>query len=353
VDGPASVEIIAGKALVFGKSLGETQKIMIREGRRKPFYATEALTLQVLLGANAAVKEVEGCTVPEAWNKPLEFIKNLQLKQVIIMIMGASDAGKSSYSTYLLNKLLETKHKVGVLDGDLGQSDLGSPGTVGYTIAEKQVTELSNLHMQNGFFVGVTSPVGALKQTVQALGAMMKELQEKQPDFIIINTDGFIAGEIAENYKLSLVKELKPNVVVGVQAKNELEPIFSYLGGGVITIEPAQSASVRSIENRKAIRERSYAKYLKESKLQCIPMNQLILEPRSAIPKMVDPNRGLLVGLYGRGTKFLGIGVLRAINQNRKTLKIQTAVSVKPTRLVFGKIELDRRLQEVQTQTVA
>jgi polynucleotide 5'-kinase involved in rRNA processing len=133
-----------------------------------------------------------------------------------------------------------------------------------------------------------------------------------------------------------------------------LEPIFSNLGGVmVITIEPSTAHSTRTIETRKINRGRTYAKYLKESKLQCIPMNQLILEPRSAIPKMVDPNRGLLVGLYGSGTKFLGIGILRAINQDRKTLKIETAVSAKPIRLVFGKVELDRKLQEVQAQTVA
>jgi polynucleotide 5'-hydroxyl-kinase GRC3/NOL9 len=354
VDGPASVEVIAGKAFVFGKLLGESQKIMIREGKRKPFYATEALTLQVLLGANAAVSEVEGSTVPESWNKPFEFLKNLQVKPAIVIIMGASDAGKSSFSTYLLNKLIEAKQKVGVLDGDLGQSDLGSSATVGYTVAEKQVTELGNLRMQNGFFVGATSPTGAMKQTLQALGAMMKELQEKKPDYIIINTDGFINGEIAIEYKLSLIKELKPNLVIGVQAKGELEPIFSNLGGGgVITIEPSTAHCTRSIETRKIYRERTYAKYLEGSKLLCIPMNQLVLEPRNAIPKMVDPNRGLIVGLYGSGTKFLGIGVLRAINQNRKTLKIQTAVPVKPMRLVFGKVELDRKLQEVQAQVGA
>jgi polynucleotide 5'-hydroxyl-kinase GRC3/NOL9 len=354
VDGPASVEVIAGKAEVFGKPLGEAQKIMIREGKRKPFYAAEALTLQVQLGANAAVTEVEGNTVPLSWNKPFDFLKNLQVKPAIIMIMGASDAGKSSFSTYLLNKLVEAKQKVGVLDGDLGQSDLGASATVGYTVADKQVTELGNLHMQNGFFVGATSPTGAMKQTLQALSAMMKELQEKKLDYILINTDGFINGEAAVDYKLSLIKELKPNLVIGVQAKGELEPIFSNLGGGmVITIEPSTAHSTRSIEIRKINRERTYAKYLKESKLLCIPMNQLILEPRNAIPKTADPNRGLLVGLYGSGTKFLGIGVLRAINQDRKTLKIETAVSAKPVRLVFGKVELDRKLQEVQAQTVA
>ena len=80
------------------------------------------------------------------------------------------------------------------------------------------------------------------------------------------------------------------------------------------------------------------------------PLSQIIVEPRNGVPKTQEPEKGVLVGLYGRGTKFLGIGVLRAINVGRRTLKIQTAVSSKPMRLVFGKVLLNEKLQEVQSQ---
>jgi polynucleotide 5'-hydroxyl-kinase GRC3/NOL9 len=351
VDGPAAIQVIAGKAEVFGKPLKEPQRVMVHEGKRKPFYATETLTLKVLLGANAAIKEVEGTTTPASWDKPVEFIRSLELKPLIIILMGASDAGKSSFCTYLLNRLVEGNRRVGILDGDLGQSDIGPSATVGYAVAEKQVTELGNLKMQNGFFVGATSPVHALNRAVEGLVAMLQELLQKQPDYVIINTDGFIAGEAAEKYKLSLIRELRPNIVIGIQSKNELDPIISCLGGGgVMTVEASPAAGTRGPEKRKALRERTYQKHLKNSKLQCIPISQLIVEPRTAIPKTQDPNKGLLVGLYGYGSKFLGIGVLRAINSTRKTLKIQTSVPKKPIRLVLGKVMLDRKLREVPSQ---
>jgi len=54
------------------------------------------------------------------------------------------------------------------------------------------------------------------------------------------------------------------------------------------------------------------------------------------------------VGLYGSGSKFLGIGVLREINQLRRALKVQTAVSTKPSRIVVGKVCLDEKLREIQ-----
>jgi polynucleotide 5'-kinase involved in rRNA processing len=74
----------------------------------------------------------------------------------------------------------------------------------------------------------------------------------------------------------------------------------------------------------------------------------VIIEPRGAIPKKQEPEKGILVGLYGLGNKFLGIGVLREVNQLRKTLKIQTGVSAKPLRILIGKVVVNEKLQEVQ-----
>ena len=353
VDGPASIEVTSGKALVFGKPLTSPHRVIIREGKRKPFYATEPLTLNLLLGAGTKLTEVEGSTIPESWNKPFPVINDLldrQVKPITVMALGASDAGKSSFLTYLLNRLFQEKPNciIAVLDGDLGQSDIGPSATVGYAIATKQVTELSNFKLENGFFIGETSPVNVMAKAVEGLKAMLTEIKEKMPDFILINTDGFVTGDIALKYKLTLVKELLPNVVIGVESKGEVDEIMLYLGGGgVMTVESAGAVYQRSQEKRKAIRERTYNRYLRHSKLQCIPVSQLVIEPRNGVPKTQDPNRGILVGLYGYGSKFYGIGVLRAINTERNTLKIETAIPKKPVRLVFGKVVLDRRLQEV------
>jgi polynucleotide 5'-kinase involved in rRNA processing len=77
-------------------------------------------------------------------------------------------------------------------------------------------------------------------------------------------------------------------------------------------------------------------------------MSQLTIEPNNAVPKSNEPEKGLLVGLYGSKNKFLGIGVLREINSVRKALKVQTSVSAKPSRLVIGKVFLNMKLQEIQ-----
>ncbi len=352
VDGPASVQLVTGKAEVFAKPLKETQRVLVREGKRMPFFVSEASEFDVLLGANAAISEVEGNTVPDSWGKPAQTALSLQKKPTVILVLGAADSGKSSFCTYCLNKLVADQHRVAVIDGDLGQSDIGPSASIGYGLASKPISEIYNLRLQNGYFVGVTSPSLAVKRTVAGLAAMMGEASKLEVDFIVVNTDGFIDGDAAVNYKLEIIKELKPDMVVAVQMQSELEPILSCLGGGgVMTVEPSNSLDLRTPEERKSLREMTYAKYLKKSKLHCIPISQIIVEPRNGVPKTQEHEKGTLVGLYGGGSRFLGIGVLRAINISRRTLKIETAIASKPMRLVFGKVLLNSKLQEVEATT--
>lgn len=349
IDGPASVELVSGKAEVFARPLQEAQRVLIRDGKRMPFYATENAQFNVMLGANAVVAEVEGNTVPESWSKPVQTALELQKKPVVIIVLGAVDSGKSSFSTYLLNRLVAEQRRVAVLDGDLGQSDIGPVASVGLGVATKPVSDIHNLKMQNGFFVGVTTPSLAAKKAVKGLAAMKAEAETREVDYILVNTDGYVSGDDAVSYKLEVIKELRPDIVVAVQVQTELESILSCLGGGgVMTVEPSTAVCIRSPEKRRRLRERNYAKHIKNGKLHCIPISQVTLEPRNGVPKTMANQKGILMGLYGHGNKFLGIGVLRAVNVTRRTLKIQTSVGTKPVRLVFGKVLLNLKLQEVE-----
>ncbi len=352
IDGPASVELVSGKAEVFASPLQRAERVLVRDGKRMPFYVSENAEFNVFLGANAAIAEVEGNSVPESWCKPVQTALELQKKPVVIIVLGAVDSGKSSFITYLLNRFVAHQRRVAVLDGDLGQSDIGPAASVGLGLATKPVSDIRNLKMRNGFFVGVTSPSLAAKKAVKGLASMKNEAENRESDYILVNTDGYVAGADAVSYKLEIIKELKPDIVVAVQVQTELEPILSCLGGGgVMTVEPSPAACIRSPEKRRTIRERNYAKHIKNGKLHCIPISQVTLEPRNGVPKTMAAQKGILMGLYGAGNKFLGIGVLRAVNVTRRTLKIQTSVGTKPMRLVFGKVLLNTKLQEVEAQT--
>lgn len=347
VDGPARIQVISGLAEVFGKPLKSEAKIVVRQGKRLPFIALEKTVFDVSLGANASTQEVAGNTVPASWNKPVEVALSVQQKPVTVLILGMNDSGKSSFCTYLLNKLVGAKCRVAVLDGDIGQSDIGPSGTVGYGTASKPVSGLYHLRLQNAFFIGVTSPILAIAKTIEGLTVIKAEALQKQVDFVLVNTDGWVTDDIAIRYKTSLVEALKPDIVVGVQVKDELEPLIAALSTPVIRIEPSAFLNSRTSEKRRTLREMTYARYLKAAKVQCYPLSQVIVEPKASLPKKQEPEKGLLVALYS-GTKFLGIGVLRRINHVRKVLKIQTSVVRIPKKILLGKVLLDKKLREIQ-----
>ena len=350
IDGPASVRVTFGKVDVFGFQVKTETRIVVREAKRLPFFVREKAVFDIKLGVNASVELIaDRSTIPESWNNPIKAILDTQTKPVIILVLGKIDSGKSSYCTYLVNKLVNGKCRVAVLDGDLGQSDIGPSGTIGYGATSKPVTELYNLKLENAFFVGITSPILAIRRVIEGLTVIKAQILERPIDFIVINTDGWVAGEIAVRYKTELIKEMHPDLIIGLPQENELEPLIANIEETpIFLVEPSSSLSPKNPEKRKILREMTYTRYLKDAKVQCYPMSQLVIEPKGAVPKNQEPEKGLLVGLYGSRNEFLGIGVLREINLTRKALKIQTAISTKPQRIVIGKVFLNMKLQEIQ-----
>jgi polynucleotide 5'-hydroxyl-kinase GRC3/NOL9 len=348
VDGPASVQITSGSAEVFGFKHKPENKITVQEGKRLPFYVLEDTTINVSLGKKGGIQEVEGNTTPQSWNQPIDIALSLKNKPATILILGKTDSGKSSFCTFLVNKLVAGKCKVAVLDGDLGQSDIGPSGTVGYGLTSKPIKGLQSLKLQNAFFVGVTSPILGISKTLTGLTVLKEDILGKTPDFVVVNTDGWVAGDIALRYKVAIFKTVKPDLVVAIQGQNELEPLIAILKVNVIRIEPSSFLSVRTIEKRKKLRELTYKRYLKGAKIYSYWLRQVSMEPKNANVKGLKQNMGLLVGLCDATNKFLGIGVLRSIDEVKQVLNVQTRVRYKPAKIFFGKIWLDLRLNEAE-----
>jgi polynucleotide 5'-kinase involved in rRNA processing len=273
-----------------------------------------------------------------------------QKKPATAMVMGKADSGKTSFCTHLINNLVSAKQKVAILDGDLGQADIGPPCTVAYAFTTKPLMELYELKAENAFFVGATSPSEAVSKTIDGLALMKAEILERTVDFVVVNTDGWAEGEEAVKYKAQLAEKLEPDVVFCIQQKDEMEPLLAALMK-FRKIAAASSSAVkqRSAEKRRNLREMSYAKYLTDAKVKSLPLNQLTLEEKTALPIKQGEGDGLLLGLYDAQRKFLGIGILREVDSVRKTLKVRTSVSAKPASVAFGKVRLDENLKEAQT----
>jgi len=287
VDGPASVTAVSGKVEVFGSVLRNTRKVVIREGKRLPFAVKETAIFDVSLGENANVEEADGNTIPSSWTKAYEELSSLQMRPLTAVVLGTVDSGKTSFCTYLINKLLNEKQRVAILDGDLGQSDVGPPCTIAYVSVTKPVTDLFNLEAKNAFFVGVTSPSKAIDKVdkvMEGLASLRKEMLSDTLDFIVIDTDGWVKGEDAVNYKVQLVEQLDPDIVFCIQQKDELVPLLDALEKfRRVSVDSPSAIRQRSREKRRSLRELVYIKYLRNAKVQSIPLSWLKIEANELI----------------------------------------------------------------------
>jgi len=408
VDGPASVIVTSGSVEVFGLLANVKNKIVIRKGKRLPFVVKEKATFEISMGEGANAEEVDGDTIPHSWAMALEELLKIETRPVVAIVLGPIDSGKTSFCTYLTNKLLSGNNKVAVLDGDLGQSDIGPPCTVAYAFVTKPIADLFSLEAKNAFFVGVTSPSNAQEKVIEGLVLLKKEILERGSDFVIVNTDGWVEGEDAISYKVQLVEKLNPEIIFVIQQNGELTPLLNALKGlKPVLVESPSAIKQRSREKRKNLRELGYIKYLKNAKVQSIPWNWLKIEgnelfssyktyedikrareiysllrmkplffseQKDKIFIVIGRNRwinkdniekvenytkkkvilvrkgeeeGLLMALYNSDKKFLGIGVLQEADYRKKFLKILTPVSGEIATVILGKVKLDKNFKEI------
>jgi polynucleotide 5'-hydroxyl-kinase GRC3/NOL9 len=273
VDGPASVEILSGKVNILGATAKKGERLIIREGKRAPFEVDKRASFDLTLGNGASSEEIEGSTIPPSWKAALTDIFSLG-KPVTVMVIGDIDSGKTSFCTFLVNEAVRTKRRTAIIDADLGQSDIGPPSTIGFSLIKSSVKDLFEIEAERAYFVGVTSPTGAAKRVLDGLTTLRTQASNMNIDFLIINTDGWIEGEAATEYKASLVDHVRPDVVIGTQHGEELAPILNALDKTkTLTVSSSPAVHKRSREKRKVLRELGYAKYLKNAKVESFPLD--------------------------------------------------------------------------------
>lgn len=410
IDGPASVEVLSGKTNVLGATVRKGEKLVVREGKRVPFETNKRTVFDLMLGNEASSEEIEGSTIPSSWKEALTEIFSLQ-RPVTVVVMGCVDSGKTSFCTFLANEAVRRKWKTAIIDADLGQSDIGPPSTIGFSRVNSHVKDLFEIDAESAFFVGATSPTGAVKRVLDGLTILRNKALEVGTDFLIINTDGWVEGENAVEYKVGLKDCVGPHVVVGIQHEDEMEPILSVLNKTkTIAVACPPMAHKRNREKRKVLRELSYTKYLKGAKIHSFPLSWIRIEGgvfggRSAPPperiKMITNSlgrypvhceespalvfivlrkgqwideeqiaeaeerlgkrlkvvregeeEGLLLALHDERGEFLGIGVLCGVDYKRKAIKVYTPIGKDVAVVRFGQIKLDKKGRETGLSTV-
>jgi len=217
---------------------------------------TRKLTPLYLKGGAVEVEgfyiKVNGSTIPDSWMEIVEEIESNEWRR--IFLLGDTDTGKSSLAVWLINKL---KGKKCVIDADIGQADVAHPGAMGMGTA-LQCPLLSDMEVNDGFFVGTTSP---MRNETRCLTGFARLSAMAKGDWIIVDTTGWMRGKRARNYKLAKLEIFRPDVVICMGS------IPYYLDGYNAIAAESFVPKKRSRELRSAIRSERYAKWLENAEL--------------------------------------------------------------------------------------
>jgi polynucleotide 5'-kinase involved in rRNA processing len=171
-------------------------------------------------------------------------------------------------------------------------------------------------------------------------------------EFLVVNTDGWVKGEEAVEFKAQLAQALTPDVIYCLEPEEHVPSLCATFGDAFAGFTQrrtasATAASERTREKRKSLRELGFAKYFANARVKVYPLNYITVlgrENRELIRQHQADN--VLAALFDGRKRFLGIGVVREVDYERRTLKVLTAVVQKPLFVSFGKIRLDKDLHE-------
>ncbi len=143
----------------------------------------------------------------------------------VTMIIGASDAGKTTLVTTLAGELASRGGPVAVVDADVGQSEIGPPTTVGLGCVTGPLEHLSEATLVALHFVGVSSPARDIRGVVEATRRMMERARAEGLGRVLVDTSGLVAGWPGRLLKQRKVEAVDPDLLLVLERGDECEAI--------------------------------------------------------------------------------------------------------------------------------
>jgi polynucleotide 5'-hydroxyl-kinase GRC3/NOL9 len=244
-----------------------------------------------------------------------------------VMVIGASDTGKSTLASYLYQELCRQGCIAAYLDTDMGQSMLGLPTTLNLALASEPGDD--RFPPQGPFltyFVGAITPRGHMLPTVIGAYRLQQRALKLGVDAIIVDTTGLVdkaqGGKALKQWKVEL---LRPSVVIGLQRRRELEPILWPLrrDGWVRSVELPVSPYVvqRTREARISRRRQRLDRYFEGAQLQRLVLRQ------TAIYDLEQLAVGALLAFQDADGFVLGLGIVEDADQLGGTVAVRTPLA--------------------------
>ncbi|MBN1154014.1 hypothetical protein JXB12_03755 [candidate division KSB1 bacterium] len=200
-----------------------------------------------------------------------------------IMLIGATDSGKTTLTKQLLNVLTAKGGPVGFLDADIGQSTIGLPGTIGAAVyhtfdmemgMERQATDVAYS------FIGSFSPVLIQLEMISGTMKMLRFLDQRDCKAIVIDTTGLVHGKVGirlKRYKIECIRPDHMIFLIDDRDVSVLGDLYSACSDTKVhTIGKNPHVSQRSMETRRQYRMERFRNHFRLADELVIPLPRFI-----------------------------------------------------------------------------
>lgn len=275
-----------------------------------------------------------------------------------VLLVGGLDTGKSTLSRMLLRAGVDAGRPSAFLDGDIGQKTVGPPATISLkavrSAADLEPDVLATADALS--FVGSTTPQGHLLPVVTGVVALAQRARQQGADFLVADSGGLVSGITGQILKYHKVEMLQPDVVIGLQRGEELEPILGiiqrFFSCDVVALPVHPNIQAMSVDERAERREAAFREYFAGS-LQRWRIKPTVFMP--ALPALFEQSQldRLLVGLSDGKGEYMGMGYLE-YSTEEDVLRLLSPVAEAPKALKLGsvRVEEDFRTRRVDLRNL-
>jgi len=281
VSGPLTVSVVDGQVLVLGAIFSRGSSFHVDEFKSYGVKALVDSSLKIYMSPGASVEEPQSGEEPlDLWVSRIDDVMRRGCSS--LAVMGPTDAGKSSVAALAANRALLRGLRTGVVDADIGQADIGPPAFVSASIVEKPILSLRELRPLYQRFVGSISPQRFERRVAAALVESVLRLRaEEGVDFIVVDTDGWVQGVNAVEYKLEALRlsGIESIVVMGDRELYRLvDRMYGRYGCGVVYLPSPAQRRIRDRGARRILRSRQYRAVLSGSRPRRISMSDVSVQ---------------------------------------------------------------------------
>jgi polynucleotide 5'-hydroxyl-kinase GRC3/NOL9 len=269
---------------------------------------------------------------PQEW---FDILDPLEKEKGIAILLGATDTGKSTLAKFLISHLCQKGLKVALVDADIGQSFLGPPTTIGFSIFKSHPDWEVILSTPEIFFVGSITPEGHFPIHLKGVKKMVDKASTYGAEVILVDTTGFVLGEAGKELKRRKIDLLSPRLILALQKSDEMEHILELykenLDYKIVRLPLSEQVRTRSMEERRTNRTNKFRDYFKYPEIQELAIGDVQIEGEvidsSGFPIPLDWSlriNGLLIGLKDGNDETLALGVIRNYFEEKKVIRVFT-----------------------------